>query len=103
MTLRRYEYYPASPQAIRTEVSRARTAASNIRAVITHVETEHRKAVSVTDGELAGTMRASFIGPKSNASQVNRQALWARRNSRCSPMRSRRTTGTAPTRCQSSG
>ena len=77
MSLRTYEYYPASASAIRNAASRARSGSGQLHTLIGDVAKEHRGAVAMTDGDLVGALNRSVTDPRDLASAVNRRALWS--------------------------
>jgi hypothetical protein len=77
MSLRRYDYYPASPQAIRNVATRARTGSGQLHKLVGQVGKDHRGAVSMTEGDLTGMLNRSVSDPRAVATGVNRRALWS--------------------------
>jgi hypothetical protein len=77
MALRRYEYYPASPESIRGAAGGVRTGSSNLHGLVQSVESQHRAVVGSTQGDLVAPLSQGMIGPSRLASAVSRRALWA--------------------------
>jgi hypothetical protein len=77
MSLRKYEYYPASPGSIRGAANQARGHAGSLSGVLERVSGEHRAAVNVSEGVIVGSMSTATQGPVNYASAVNRKAIWS--------------------------
>jgi hypothetical protein len=72
-----YDYYEASPEAVRLEAFHARSSSAALYHVSDNVSGRHRDALAATDGDLTLAMTGADRQVVDYTSKVNRSAIWA--------------------------